>query len=104
MSSKNDLIVNEKSYDVAMSLLKINETKVKLNDNVKRTESNINYQKWEKMSQEIIIDEIVTNPYTKEILKLENKNDIRKQRMFFEKPYVSKLEACIVFKQKADQN
>lgn len=113
LTAPKELKVNESTYDLAMNLLKLHENN-KLKPNVDEkikdettknnynTNNQLNYDKWERMSQELQIEEIVTNPLTLQILKLENKNDHRKNKQFFESPYVSKLEACIVYKNKAD--
>lgn len=109
LSREKHLLVSEKTYDSTMTLLKLHEfqksNNVKEeNKNNKDEKSDIkSYDKWEKMYQEIDLNEIITNPLTKNILQTQNRNDIRKNKQIFEAPYVTKLEACIVFKNKADQ-
>lgn len=116
-NTKKYIEVDDPSYNIAIDLLKLSELKdsAQKDDNTKETDQSTNisgdaaykcsydYSKWEEMSKHIQLEEIVTNPYTSQILKLENKNDIRRIRQPFEKISVSKFEACLLYKNQGDQ-
>lgn len=107
--NQNGIFLTEKDYDTAMEIIKCYDYKLKVDSKNKEpsdfelNETQLKYKKWEKMYQEIQFDEIITNPHTSQVLNNANKQDIRKQRQFFEKPHVPKVESCIIFKNKADQ-
>lgn len=114
---KKFIEVDDPSYNIAMELLKLPEIKEQnlKDENAKEIDPSTadpknkaykcsyDYSKWEEMSKHIQLEEIVTNPYTSQILKLENKNDIRRIRQPFEKISVSKFEACLLYKNQGDQ-
>lgn len=106
----NNVYVDEDAYNIATDILKDVKYYNKDNNNLNTSKESLievnkelnKLNKWDELAKEIQFEEIITNPFTKQVLNSENKNDIRKIRVNFEKPSVSKFEICTIYKQFGD--
>ena len=83
--------------------VRLNTKETEIKDNSIRKIGSTDYKKWEEFSKNIEIDEIITNPLTRQILKLETNSDKRKVKQLIERPSISKMELAILFKNEGDE-
>jgi tetratricopeptide (TPR) repeat protein len=110
--------LSEKAFNFAQKLLKVynkEEDKSNSNTNLKESDTNsttatdekrvigkTDYKKYEDMAKNMELEEITTDPKTKEVLKMGCNNDLRKERQLMDKPSKDKIEAAKLFKNEGD--